>query len=83
MLKGRNRSGRLGRCRAPRWTGWMRRCCTPMASGFWALATAATGPIPHEEQAVLRGALGRWPGEDVSAALRVVQAAHVEVLARL
>ena len=33
-----------------------------------------------EEQAVLRAALGRWPGEDVSAALQVVQTAHTELL---
>ena len=33
-----------------------------------------------EEQAVLRAALGRWPGEDVSAAMRVVQTAHTELL---
>lgn len=32
------------------------------------------------EQVVLRAALGRWPGEDVSAAEAVIQGAHTEVL---
>ncbi len=33
-----------------------------------------------EEQATLKAALGRWPGEDVAAATQVVQRAHEEVL---
>lgn len=35
------------------------------------------------ERKVLRAALGRWPGDDLDAALEVVQAAHVEVLSDL
>ena len=34
-----------------------------------------------DEQSVLKAALGRWPGEDVAAATRIVQQAHTEVLA--
>ncbi|MCR8547037.1 anhydro-N-acetylmuramic acid kinase [Salipiger sp. P9] len=37
-------------------------------------------PYSETERAVLRDALGRWPGEDVSAALAVVQGAHEELL---
>ncbi|HKL06899.1 MAG TPA: anhydro-N-acetylmuramic acid kinase [Roseovarius sp.] len=37
-------------------------------------------PYSESEQAVLSAALGRWPGEDVSVALNVVQSAHIEVL---
>ncbi len=37
-------------------------------------------PYSESEQAVLSAALGRWPGEDVSEALNVVQSAHIEVL---
>ena len=33
-----------------------------------------------DEQAVLKAALGRWPGEDIAAAAAVVQRAHQEVL---
>lgn len=33
------------------------------------------------ERAVLRAALGRWPGEDLGAALAVVQRAHAEAMA--
>ena len=33
-----------------------------------------------DEQAVLKAALGRWPGEEVTAAAQVVQQAHEEVL---
>ncbi len=32
------------------------------------------------EQAMLRAALGKWPGEDVSAAFDVVQCAHIDAL---
>jgi anhydro-N-acetylmuramic acid kinase len=35
-----------------------------------------------DERRVLREALGRWPGEDTADALRVVQQAHLELLAR-
>jgi len=38
-------------------------------------------PYSESEQAVLSAALGRWPGEDVSEALNVVQSAHIEALA--
>ena len=34
-----------------------------------------------DEQSVLKTALGRWPGDDVAAATRIVQQAHAEVLA--
>ncbi len=34
------------------------------------------------ERAVIRAALGRWPGEGVEAAAEVVEGAHVEVLSR-
>lgn len=33
-----------------------------------------------EEQAVLKTALGRWPGDDIAAAAQIVQRAHIEVL---
>ncbi len=36
-----------------------------------------------EEQAVLSAALGRWPGDDLDAAERVVMRAHVEALSGL
>ncbi|WP_306150779.1 anhydro-N-acetylmuramic acid kinase [Roseovarius sp. MMSF_3281] len=38
-------------------------------------------PYTEDERGVLRGALGRWPGEDCAAALEVVQRAHLEALA--
>ncbi|NHQ75524.1 anhydro-N-acetylmuramic acid kinase [Roseovarius gahaiensis] len=38
-------------------------------------------PYSAQEQTVLSAALGRWPGEDVDEALRVVQTAHIEALA--
>lgn len=41
---------------------------------------SAYRPYSAEEQAILRAALGKWPGEDVSAALSVVQGAHEELL---
>ena len=34
----------------------------------------------NEERAVLRGVLGRWPGNGLEQALAVVQDAHIEVL---
>ena len=37
-------------------------------------------PYSADEQAVLRAALGRWPGEDVAGALDVVQRAHGALL---
>ena len=40
-------------------------------------------PYSDAERAVLRAALGRWPGEDLGAALTVVQTAHAEVLSGL
>lgn len=45
----------------------------------------AFGPVAYrayseEEQTVLRAALGKWPGEDVSAAVEVVHRAHIDVL---
>ncbi|MDQ2092568.1 anhydro-N-acetylmuramic acid kinase [Rhodalgimonas zhirmunskyi] len=33
-----------------------------------------------DERAILRAALGKWPGADLSAAQEVVEAAHIEVL---
>ncbi len=39
-------------------------------------------PYSADEQAILRAALGRWPGEDLEDALRVVSEAHAEALAR-
>ncbi|MFO7771602.1 MAG: anhydro-N-acetylmuramic acid kinase, partial [Roseovarius gahaiensis] len=38
-------------------------------------------PYSAQEQTVLSAALGRWPGDDLAEALRVVQSAHVEALA--
>ncbi|WP_425070984.1 anhydro-N-acetylmuramic acid kinase [Sagittula sp. S175] len=38
-------------------------------------------PYSDAEVAVLRAALGKWPGEGLEAALEVVQRAHVEALA--
>ena len=38
-------------------------------------------PYEADERAVLRAALGRWAGPEVEAAGKVVEAAHVEVLA--
>ncbi|WP_146587313.1 anhydro-N-acetylmuramic acid kinase [Puniceibacterium confluentis] len=48
------------------------------------VAFGATGYRAYSdgEREVLRAALGRWPGEGLEAALRVVQSAHVEVLSR-
>ncbi|MBE0553412.1 MAG: anhydro-N-acetylmuramic acid kinase, partial [Rhodobacteraceae bacterium] len=44
---------------------------------------SAFRPFTEDEQATLRAALGRWPGEDgVSEAAEVVENAHVELLAR-
>ncbi|PIE12344.1 MAG: anhydro-N-acetylmuramic acid kinase [Rhodobacterales bacterium] len=37
-------------------------------------------PYSDAERAVLRAALGRWPGEDVADAQNVIEAAHVEAL---
>lgn len=37
-------------------------------------------PYTAAEQDVLRAALGKWPGEDVSAALEITHAAHIEAL---
>lgn len=37
-------------------------------------------PYTAQEQAVLREALGKWPGDEVTEAADVVQAAHCEVL---
>lgn len=39
-------------------------------------------PYAPDEQAILRAALGRWPGDDLDAALDVVQSAHSEILGR-
>ncbi|MBD1205604.1 MAG: anhydro-N-acetylmuramic acid kinase [Rhodobacteraceae bacterium] len=44
---------------------------------------SAFRPYSPAEQAVLRAALGRWPGEDgVQAAAEVVETAHAELLSR-
>jgi len=37
-------------------------------------------PYSNNERAVLRAALGKWPGEGCDAALEVVQRAHIEAL---
>ena len=48
-----------------------------------AFGPSAYRPYTPEEQATLRAALGRWPGEpEVAAAAEVVETAHAEVLAR-
>ncbi|MFC3061082.1 anhydro-N-acetylmuramic acid kinase [Paenirhodobacter populi] len=48
-----------------------------------AFGATAYRPYSTEERAVLRAALGRWPGEPgVDAAAAVVEAAHAELLAR-
>lgn len=39
-------------------------------------------PYSDAERAVLRAALGRWPGDDLAAAARVLQDAHLDVLRR-
>lgn len=39
-------------------------------------------PYSEDERAILRAALGKWPGDDVAGAKDVVQAAHTELLAR-
>ena len=39
-------------------------------------------PYTAQEQAVLAAALGKWPGDDLDAAARLVEAAHLEVLER-
>lgn len=46
---------------------------------------SAFGPSAYRayddaERAILRGALGRWPGEDILAAKGIVEAAHIAVL---
>ena len=45
-------------------------------AGFGATAFRAYGAV---ERDILRAHLGRWPGEDVRAALGVVQAAHINI----
>ena len=44
---------------------------------------SAYRPYSEGEQAVLRAALGKWPGEGLEAAQEVVERAHLEVLAGL
>jgi len=39
-------------------------------------------PYSPDEQAVLRAALGAWPGDDLDAALEIVQRAHAEIMGR-
>jgi anhydro-N-acetylmuramic acid kinase len=39
-------------------------------------------PYAADEQAVLRAALGQWPGDGVAAAAELVETAHAEVLSR-
>ncbi|MBP1804485.1 anhydro-N-acetylmuramic acid kinase [Rubellimicrobium aerolatum] len=39
-------------------------------------------PYTPDERATLRAALGHWDGEEVEAAARVVEAAHIEILSR-
>ncbi|WP_339852620.1 anhydro-N-acetylmuramic acid kinase [Roseovarius nubinhibens] len=40
-------------------------------------------PYEPSEEAVLRAALGRWPGEDLAAAEEVVMRAHIEALSEI
>ncbi|MGA1234234.1 MAG: anhydro-N-acetylmuramic acid kinase, partial [Lutimaribacter sp.] len=43
---------------------------------------SAYRPYSPEEQAVLRAALGAWPGDDgVANAAKIIEAAHLQVLA--
>ncbi|WP_371036456.1 anhydro-N-acetylmuramic acid kinase [Rhodosalinus sp. FB01] len=39
-------------------------------------------PYSEDERAVLRVALGRWPGDDLDRAAEVIRSAHAELLAR-
>ncbi|RKF15067.1 anhydro-N-acetylmuramic acid kinase [Roseovarius spongiae] len=48
-----------------------------------AFGETAYRPYSHGERAVLRAALGLWPGQDVAAAERVVLRAHATALAEL
>ncbi len=51
--------------------------------GIEAFGQSAYRPYAPDERAVLRAALGRWPGEaGVSAAAEVVETAHAELLSR-
>lgn len=50
--------------------------------GIAAFGKTAYRPYDAGEQAVLRAALGKWPGDDVAEAGRLVIAAHTEVLGR-
>ncbi|MDA3857149.1 MAG: anhydro-N-acetylmuramic acid kinase [Roseovarius sp.] len=43
---------------------------------------SAYRPYSPAEQAILATALGKWPGDDLDAAARLVEAAHLEVLGR-
>lgn len=45
--------------------------------------STAYRPYAPTEQAVLRAALGLWPGDDVTAAAEVVEAAHLDVMRQL
>ena len=47
---------------------------------IFAFGPTAYRAYSDDEQAILRAALGQWPGADVSAALDVVQSAHAELL---
>ncbi len=48
---------------------------------IFAFGDSAYRPYSDGERAVLRAALGKWPGEDVAEAESVVQSAHSELLA--
>ena len=48
--------------------------------GIFGFGESHYRPYSEEERAVLRAALGQWPGEACDAALEVVQRAHLEAL---
>lgn len=45
-----------------------------------AFGASSYRPYSDDERRVLRAALGRWPGDDLQAAQRIVEAAHIELL---
>ncbi|MBM9596070.1 anhydro-N-acetylmuramic acid kinase [Roseitranquillus sediminis] len=50
--------------------------------GIKAFGPSAYRPYTPEERAVLRAALGRWPGDGVEEAARVVTEAHLDLMRR-
>ncbi|WP_294610931.1 anhydro-N-acetylmuramic acid kinase [Roseovarius sp.] len=49
---------------------------------IYGFGASAYRPYTPDEQAILAAALGKWPGDDLDAAARLVEAAHLEVLGR-